>query len=70
LLRSANLTITEVCLLVGFESLGSFSARFKALVGMTPTEYRQRMQDAPPIPGCFVLMWTRTKSERSAPDRR
>ena len=28
LLRSANLTVTEVCLLVGFSSLGSFSSRF------------------------------------------
>jgi transcriptional regulator GlxA family with amidase domain len=27
LLRSANLTITEVCLQVGFNSLGSFSSR-------------------------------------------
>jgi transcriptional regulator GlxA family with amidase domain len=28
LLRSANLTVTEVCTLVGFASLGSFSSRF------------------------------------------
>ena len=28
LLRSANLTVTEVCALVGFASLGSFSSRF------------------------------------------
>ena len=61
LLRSANLTITEVCMLVGFESLGSFSARFKALVGMSPSEYRRQAtrETLPPIPGCFVLMWTR-----------
>src|SRR5688572_1323882 len=36
LLRSANLTVTEVCLLVGFSSLGSFSSRFSELVGMPP----------------------------------
>jgi transcriptional regulator GlxA family with amidase domain len=29
LLRSANLTVTEVCMLVGFSSLGSFSSRFR-----------------------------------------
>src|SRR6266540_2437597 len=40
LLRSANLTVTEVCFLVGFSSLGSFSARFSELVGATPTQYR------------------------------
>ena len=62
LLRSANLTVTEVCLVVGFSSLGSFSARFAELVGMTPTEYRDtsvRQGGPPPIPGCFVMMWTR-----------
>ena len=68
LLRAANLTVTEVCGLVGFESLGSFSARFKSLVGMTPSEYRATMRTPPPIPGCFVLMWTRPQSGRSAPD--
>lgn len=62
LLRTANLTVTETCLLVGFDSLGSFSSRFRALVGVSPSEYRRRAaQEAgpPPIPGCFVLMWTR-----------
>ena len=28
-LRSVNLTVTEVCHVVGFASLGSFSARFR-----------------------------------------
>ena len=62
LLRAANLSVTEICLLVGFESLGSFSARFRALVGMSPTAYRLavvRDGGPPPIPGCMVLMWTR-----------
>ena len=31
LLRAANLTVTEICFLVGFESLGSFSSRFRRL---------------------------------------
>lgn len=31
LLRAANLTVTEVCMLVGFTSLGSFSSRFTQL---------------------------------------
>ena len=33
LLRATDLTVTEVCLAVGFSSLGSFSSRFRALVG-------------------------------------
>jgi AraC-like DNA-binding protein len=58
LLRSANLTITEVCMLVGFSSLGSFSSRFRELVGESPTEYRNRWaaQGGPHIPGCFLFM--------------
>ena len=62
LLRVANLSVTEVCFCVGFESLGSFSALFKRLVGQSPSEYQAsaaRAEGPPPIPGCVVLMWTR-----------
>jgi AraC-like DNA-binding protein len=62
LLRTANLSVTEICLLVGFESLGSFSSRFRDLVGESPTAYRASAvatDGVPPIPGCVVLMWTR-----------
>jgi AraC-like DNA-binding protein len=66
LLRAANLSVTEICLLVGFESLGSFSSRFRRLVGDSPTGYREAAilgGGAPPIPGCIVLMWTRPHAE-------
>jgi AraC-like DNA-binding protein len=58
LLRVANLTVTEVCMLVGFSSLGSFSSRFRELVGESPTEYRDRWaaRGGPHIPGCFLFM--------------
>lgn len=58
LLRSANLTVTEICMLVGFASLGSFSARFTQLVGETPTTYRNRWAAAggPWVPGCYLFM--------------
>ena len=62
LLRTANLSVTEICLLVGFASLGSFSARFRDLVGRSPSEYRDdavARTGVPPIPGCVLLMWTR-----------
>ncbi len=52
--------MTEICHLVGFTSLGTFSARFAELTGMSPTAYRRQAaeQGGPaPIPGCFVLMW-------------
>jgi AraC-like DNA-binding protein len=60
LLRSANLTVTEICYLVGFTSLGSFSARFSEVTGKSPTAYRRAAaQRGGPaaIPGCFALMW-------------
>jgi transcriptional regulator GlxA family with amidase domain len=55
LLRATNLTVTEVCHLVGFTSLGTFSRRFTELVGTSPSQY-QRTQAGPRIPGCFVFM--------------
>lgn len=60
LLRSVNLTVTEVCHLVGFTSLGSFSSRFTELVGVPPSRYQQqaRRTGPPPIPGCYLLMWS------------
>ncbi len=43
LLRSTNLTVTEVCHAVGFSSLGSFSSRFRAVVGESPSSSRPGM---------------------------
>jgi AraC-like DNA-binding protein len=55
--------VTEVCLAVGYESLGSFSARFRGLVGRSPSEYRQglrrvfavpRLAQYRFVPACFL----------------
>ena len=45
-------------MLVGFSSLGSFSTRFRTLVGETPTAYRDRWgaQGGPHVPGCYLFM--------------
>jgi len=73
LLRSANLTVTEVCMLIGFLSLGSFSKRFSELVGMSPGAF-QRASAArggpPAIPGCFLMDWSRPRPDRAAPQER
>jgi AraC-like DNA-binding protein len=70
LLRSANLTVTEICHLVGFTSLGSFSVRFTEITGMSPTRYRDKTGPAP-IPGCFVLMWQAgLPAKTSLPEKR
>lgn len=59
LLRATNLTVTEVCHAVGFSSLGSFSSRFREIVGETPSAFQRRyaVAGAPRIPGCYVFMW-------------
>ena len=66
LLRSTNLTVTEICHAVGFSSLGSFSSLFRELVGETPSDFQRRYaaDGAPRIPGCFIFMWG--LAERSA----
>jgi AraC-like DNA-binding protein len=67
LLRSANLTVTEVCMLVGFSSLGSFSSRFSEMVGMAPSAFQQASSargGPPPIPGCFLMHWGRPRPAR------
>ncbi|WP_205718609.1 helix-turn-helix transcriptional regulator [Actinomadura sp. WMMA1423] len=69
LLRTADLTVTEICMQVGFTSLGTFCTRFKQQTGTTPTEFRRRARtgDAAAIPGCFVLLWAGGFRERPAP---
>jgi AraC-like DNA-binding protein len=66
LLALGELSVTEVCFEVGFQSLGSFSERFVRTVGERPSAYRRRLRrviSAPPQsfrsvlqPGCFQLM--------------
>jgi len=58
LLRATNLTVTEICHLVGYTSLGSFSGKFRALVGVSPSSYQARFAEtgAPRVPGCWVFM--------------
>jgi AraC-like DNA-binding protein len=70
LLRYANLTVTEVCMTVGYSSLGSFSSRFSELVGESPQAYQRRWADGTPrIPGCYLFMRGVTpQSGRSAGD--
>jgi AraC-like DNA-binding protein len=73
LLRTANLSVTEVCLLVGFESLGSFSSRFRELTGRSPSGYRAgvvAVGGPPPIPGCVVMMWTRPVPQTAIGEKR
>jgi AraC-like DNA-binding protein len=59
LLRAGRLSVTEVCLEVGFTSLGTFSARFHEIVGLTPSAYRAQMSETPEVPPCMARAITR-----------
>jgi AraC-like DNA-binding protein len=58
LLRSTNATVTDICIDVGFTSLGTFSRTFRQIIGETPSSYRSRGPVAP-IPTCFSMAWMR-----------
>lgn len=63
LLRETDRSVTQVCLDVGFTSLGTFSRTFRDIVGESPSEYRQRTRATPmPAPTCFTMAWTRPSS--------
>lgn len=65
LLRSGDLSVTEVCMAVGCTSLGSFSARFTQLVGETPSAYRARDHSVlVNVPGCIARDLTRPRPSR------
>lgn len=68
LLRRGDLSVTDVCFEVGCSSLGSFSTRFRELVGMPPSVYRQRHAGSTTgmLP-CVAKQVTRPIRNREAP---
>lgn len=60
LLRSGR-SVTAVCFEVGFNSLGTFSRTFTAIVGVSPAVYRRRAPNAA-APSCFAMAWARPSS--------
>lgn len=68
LLRSGR-SVTEVCFDVGFNSLGTFSRTFSAIVGVPPSVYSRR-SPAAAAPTCFAMAWARPSSFGEARKRR
>jgi AraC-like DNA-binding protein len=62
LLRESDRSVTEICLDVGFSSLGTFSRTFSEIVGEPPSAYRDRRRGAEPVPTCFGMAWRRPSS--------
>jgi AraC-like DNA-binding protein len=68
LLRRGDLSVTEVCFMVGCSSLGTFSTRFSELVGMPPSTYRRNEAYATAgMPSCVAKQVTRPVRNREAP---
>jgi len=70
-LLAGGAPVTEVCLEVGFSSVGRFSALFTRWVGAPPTQYRRTVQVPRTfagniIPGCFGLLAQLPRNYREA----
>ena len=61
-----EVSVTEVCFAVGFDSLGSFTSLFKRRAGVTPSIYQRQQLERKAeinkeplrfIPGCFVMQF-------------
>lgn len=66
LLRASEMQIAEVCLEVGFASVGSFTTTFRRRVGVTPSVYRRQNKRPLPaqrIPLCYVMAWARPRGD-------
>jgi AraC-like DNA-binding protein len=67
LLRRGDLSVTEVCFAVGCSSLGTFSTRFRELVGVSPSAYRRDAAQATAgLPSCVAKQVTRPVRNREA----
>ena len=64
--------VTDVCMEVGFSSLGSFSALFTRWTGTPPSRYRRTVQvparigDPPIVPGCLGMLARLPRNFREA----
>jgi len=69
LLRETDRSVTEICLDVGFNSLGTFSRTFRDIVGEPPSVYRRRPH-VQAVPICITMSWMRPSSfgEAEVPD--
>jgi AraC-like DNA-binding protein len=61
-LRQTDTSITDICMAVGFTSLGTFSRTFREIVGESPRDYRARNEPIGHVPTHFGMAWTRPSS--------
>ncbi len=61
MLCSTDLSITDICMSVGFSSLGTFSRTFREIVGQSPSQYRAASPRVERVPTHFSMAWTRPR---------
>lgn len=60
LLRHRDTNVTEICMSVGFSSLGTFSSTFSEIVGRSPSAYRKAIATERQVaPTYFAMRWSR-----------
>jgi AraC-like DNA-binding protein len=65
LLRNTDRTVTDICFLVGLDSVGSFTTSFRRVFGTTPTAYRAAHPPASNlarVPACIVRAHARPEN--------
>lgn len=78
LLRNTDRTVADICLMAGFQSVGSFTTTFGKTFGLSPTAYRATFPPAAArarVPDCVLRAWGRPHRntaglEKTAHDRR
>jgi transcriptional regulator GlxA family with amidase domain len=66
LLRTTEMQVAEICLAVGFTSVGSFTTTFRRHVGISPMDYRRLnagLSAKDQVPLCYLMAWTRRPAD-------
>jgi transcriptional regulator GlxA family with amidase domain len=72
LLRTTDRSVADVCLSVGWQSIGSFTTSFSRMFGMSPAAYRASHPPASAhavVPGCVVRVYGRPERRTFREDR-
>jgi len=67
MLVTTDLSVTEVCLEVGYQSLGTFTTHFHELVGVSPREFRRAASATASVPAGLADALARAQSASGAP---